>query len=163
VEYLIVQTDVERAETITKRKVTFLTEQRLHGILDETEFISRLNELKLETVEIEMLIAEVQDKIESNISVPPRTTVVNWFKLGLIDAIALEKRLKSLGYKGEDLALFIEEATTKLTGEPTLPTKADILAWFKKKIIDMDKLKELFSDLGYPDWAIEYYAQAATS
>lgn len=90
--------------------------------IDDVVTLYNMGELSLEQVKIELdklgLAAEVSQRVQnqlkaktsSKLRLPTQSDLTDWLQKGIIDQIAFGKRMLSLGYKQEDVALFLTEA-----------------------------------------------------
>ena len=90
--------------------------------IDDITMLYSMGELDLEQVKIELdklgLAAELaqriqlklQSKTSSKLKLPSQSDLTDWLRAGIIDQIAFGHRMKALGYKSEDIILFLTEA-----------------------------------------------------
>lgn len=138
-----------------------MMEKEVDDKIDDVTNLYKLGELSLEQVQIELdklgLSAEVALRVQkeleaqksTKIKLPTQTDLTDWLKKGIIDQIAFGIRMKSLGYKEEDIVNFLTEAqeVTDITKRKYLAEK-HYQELYKKDIISKEYMTTTLLEKG---------------
>jgi len=130
----------------------------LYTDMSEQELTEKVNRLGLPSTSNESIIRDILNSKRSMMQLPTKSDATRWFNAKIIDESTYRKLLTQLGYASTYVERYIEDTKTSASEEFRVPTKAEILTFYEKKIIDVDEWINYMFALGYSDVDIVRYA-----
>lgn len=94
-------------------KIDIIKQLRINLLIPENEARKRLLDLALPAKQIDMIMQELQTKVQTTQALPSKTDLVKFFSLGLITEKQWREAMQMLGYKDSDIELYFKLITSK--------------------------------------------------
>lgn len=157
---------LEFYKTFKVKEVKQLTKAEIHKaytmkLLTKDQAIKYLTQLGYTREEAEFYIRLWEYELRNKNLTHKITTLTREYINGYITIQELNDALNQLGLPGEAIQEILNEAQLLKRYHAKLPSKADVLRWFKLKLISGDRALTLLSLIGYPDNVAKLYLQEA--
>lgn len=141
------------------RKLTRTMIERAYsyGELTREEAIARLVIMGYDEANADLIISLLEMKEIQDIQDDIIQSIIALFKNGVITQDQAIAQLDMLDLKASYRTKIIAKSLTAKEGAQKLPTKADIVAWYKLELIDEDGFRDYFDRLGFRAEDIERY------
>jgi len=131
------------------------------GSINDTQAREWLRDIGLSDEVIDFYIAQADYEIEEEKEKSYITQYHRMFVNGVIDYNKTSDLLDDLQIPARQKEYLLDLWDLERIGKSSLPSKSEIIRFLKKGIIDIDKFKELLSNLGYSLEYINYYLKDA--
>jgi len=131
------------------------------GSIDQETARSYLRDIGLSDEVIDFYIAQADYELEEEKEEAYITQYRKMFVNGIIDYNLCSDLLDDLGIPAKQKEYLLNLWELERIGKPSLPSKSELIRWVKKKLITLDKFKNLMSNLGYSMEFIELYLKDA--
>jgi len=160
--YMDIGFDDEKAEAMTDFTIQFNTESDRdltkseimraldRGVIDESLAIMILDDIGLSQEAAIIVVATHQAKVAMDLTDELSDIEIDHFVDGMISETELQDALGLLDLTATQLELLMAKARKRLRRAEKMPSKADILKWFKGDAIDRDSADDLLRRIGYP-------------
>lgn len=138
-----------------------MVEKEVDEAIDDVVSRYKIGELTLEGVKLELdklglpadfatkVVRDLQGKVSTKLKLPSNSDLTQWLKLGIIDFLEYGQRMTQLGYKEDDIVLFITEAQAQ--GDVTKRSylgKTHYQKLLKAQIISMEYFRQTMQVMG---------------
>ncbi|KKL09849.1 hypothetical protein LCGC14_2561770, partial [marine sediment metagenome] len=160
--YMDIGFDDEKAEAMTDFTVQFNTEGDREltkseimraldrGVIDESLAIMILDDIGLSQEAAIIVVATHQAKVAMDLTDELSDMEIDRFVDGMINETELQDALALLDLTATQLELLMAKARKRQRRAEKMPSKADILKWFKGDAIDRPSADDLLRRIGYP-------------
>jgi hypothetical protein len=167
--YLDIGYDTEKAEKMTQFTVawsepdaraltrTMIEKAYNYGELSREEAIDRLVIMGYDEANADLIISLLEMKEAHEVQEDIIDAIVALFKNGVITQEQAIAQLDLLDLKASYRTKIIAKSLTARDGAQKLPTKADVVAWYKLELIDEDGFRDYLNRLGFRAEDIERY------
>ncbi len=156
--FVIALWDADMDEQKLKNEIDTLTEMYLFGDLDETQLTDKVTALGLPTESAERIVYQITQAKKRMKQLPSRSDLTRWLNQKIIDQDEYRTLMTELGYGQRFIENFVKETEIGGDDQFRVPTKKEILEFYKEKIIDFDQWVSMMFSLGYSEQNVARYA-----
>ena len=152
VEFWLAEADYEKTDTLVKELTNDLVAQYLAGGRSIESVRADLDAADLPATYVEQVIAKTLRSKAQKLKVPSREEQTAWLKSGRITEDDYVVSLRLLGYRERDIERYLADVAegTDTTAQRFL--SIDVYTrWYKKKIIDVTRFKEILKAAKYSE------------
>jgi len=159
-DYYLTHEEYKRDLEVQKLYIGTTEDQYKLGMLSEAETRSQLNKLGLRGSKIDALLEKWGLEKYKYEDLPTHTDLNNLLIAKIITEGQWRDIMTRRGYSYEHQGWYLKLIERAVTVSRSLPSKAEITAWYKKKLITEDQYREEMRQLGYADRYIDLYLKS---
>ena len=159
-DYYLTLEDYKIAQESVKIYTETQRDRYMLGIDSESTSRANLGKLGLRGSKIDALIDAWQIDAYKYQALPSKSEIDAMLTQGVITEGEWAAVMTRHGYSWEHQQWYLHMLQRARTVSRSLPTKADVQAWYKKKLIDADRFRLEMRQLGYSDDYINLYIKA---
>ena len=159
-EYYLILEDYKITQENIKLYIDIYKDRFLSGIDSEQEVRSALGKMNLRGSKIDALIENWKTDLYTHQRLPTKSEIDAMLVQGVITQGQWHQIMTRFGYTYEHQQWYLKLLERQLTVSRSLPTKADLQTWYKKKLITADEFRREMRQLGYSDFYIDKYLKS---
>jgi len=159
-DYYLTLEDYKITQESVKLYIDTFKERFLLEVDNETTTRTQLNKMGLRGSKIDALIDNWKTDLYKYQTLPSKSEITAMLIQKIITEGQWREIMTRMGYSFQHQGWYLKLIETDLTISATLPTKAELIAWFKKDIITETQFRIEMKQLGYSDKYIDLYLKS---
>ncbi len=131
------------------------------GILDRGRLLADLSDMGYDAAEAELIAARADMAAALARRREVKAAVIAGGKSGALSIPEVEAQLAAAGFKAGEVSTVVDTISDARSAKTAFPSKADLFAFSKAKLIDEATLSTALSELGYHEPWLGYYLALA--
>ncbi len=156
-DYYLNLEDFNREKSLQKQRITNTRDEMLLGRITSSTARARLNTMGLRGEAIDLYLETWELDRYQYQALPSKSELDNFLIRGIINQGQWHDVMIRHGYTMPHQLWYLEEMKRELEVTRRMPTKADLLGWYKKGKITVEEFRTDMRLLGYADKYIELY------